>query len=210
MSTLGALLFGMLPIALWAWLSRSPRTGVAVGAVLVALLAWFVVPRALWASGPWVPSEAESYWLYAVFAAIVCVIGVLVQRQWPRGLLRLVAVAGLGVVIAFVVEFGDYEAKPGDEGVLPAPAGVRVVEGQGHCGSGSCAREVTATGDRAAEALREHLASRGFSARPPLNGGERRCRAVGLLVVREVCAELRSTGPDLVEVTWYVNRAPFP
>ena len=74
MPTPGPLLFGMLPIALWAWLSRSPRTGVAVGAILVALLAWFVVPRALWASGSWVPSEAESYWLYAVFAAMVCVI----------------------------------------------------------------------------------------------------------------------------------------
>lgn len=59
------------------------------------------------ASGSWVTSEAESYWLCAVFAAMVCVIGVFVQRQWPRGLLRLVAVAGLGVVIAFVVEFGD-------------------------------------------------------------------------------------------------------
>lgn len=68
-----------------------------------------MVPRALWASGPWVPSEAESYWLYAVFAAVVCVIGVLGERQRPRGLLRLVALTGLGVP--------------------PAPAGPRVAEG---------------------------------------------------------------------------------
>nr|WP_253767197.1 hypothetical protein [Goodfellowiella coeruleoviolacea] len=200
-------LFGVLPIVVWCWgLARSPRTGLAVGLALLALLAWFVLPRGLGWSGRWVPSAVEVYWLLPVFAAVLCAIGVLVERRRLAGLGRLAAMVLAGLVATGFVLFAQLEAPPGDEGVLPGPPGLRVAEGTGWCGSGNCARELDATGDRAHELVRAHLAARGFAPRPSLSSGDERvCRLTGLVAAHEVCAELRDVAVDTVRVLWYVN-----
>ncbi|SER05937.1 hypothetical protein SAMN05216188_107236 [Lentzea xinjiangensis] len=202
----GAGLFGMVPIVLWCLLARSWRTGVAVGLVLVVLLAWFVVPRALGWSGPWVPSALESFCLHPVMAAVVCEAGVLVERRRPAGVGWLLGTVGLGLLATAWLLLMGLEAKPRDEGVLPGPAGLRVAEGTGWCGSGNCSRDLEATGDRAADVMREHLVSRGYVSRPPYNDNELLCRTTGLVVTHEVCAELRNVMPRGVEVVWYVQR----
>lgn len=199
-------LFGLFPILLWCFLARSWRTGAVVGLVLLALLTWFVVPRGLGWSGPWVPSALEVYWLYPMIAAVVCEVGVLVERRTIAGLGWLIPMVALGFAAAVLDVVWTHGDKPGSEGVLPEPPGIEVVAGAGHCGSGNCAREVEATGDRAPEVMRAHLAGRGFSPSRPLNSDERVCRVIGLVERHEVCAELRVTGANSVRVLWYVNR----
>jgi len=191
-------LFGVVPILIWCFLARSREAGVTVGLILLAVLVWFVVPRGLGWSGSLVPSEVEVYWLYPVIAAVVCLPAL---RRVSTGVLGLVTMVLAGFLATAVVLLGQLEAKPGDEGVLPAPSGLRVAEGSGYCGSGNCSREVTATGDRAPDLMREHLESRGFTVRTP----ERLCRATGLVFTHEVCAEPKKISSDTVEVTWYVN-----
>jgi hypothetical protein len=190
--------FGAVPILIWCFLARSRTAGLTVGLILLALLVWFAVPRGLGWSGPLVPSEVEVYWLYPVIAAVVCLPAL---QRVRTGVLGLVTMIMAGLLAAAVVLLGQLEAKPGDEGVLPAPPGLRVAEGSGHCGSGNCSREVTATGDRAPEVMREHLEARGFTVRTP----ERLCRATGVVFTHEVCAESKKIASGAVEVTWYVN-----
>ncbi|MFJ8962075.1 hypothetical protein ACIRG5_22070 [Lentzea sp. NPDC102401] len=196
--TAPASVFGVVPILIWCFLARSREAGVIVGLILLALLVWFVVPRGLGWSGSLVPSEVEVYWLYPVIAAVVCLPAL---RRVSTGVLGLVTMVLAGFLATAVVLLGQLEAKPGDEGVLPAPSGLRIAEGSGYCGSGNCSREVTATGDRAPDLMREHLESRGFTVRTP----ERLCRATGLVFTHEVCAEPKRISSDAVEVTWYVN-----
>ncbi|WP_439658124.1 hypothetical protein ACSHWB_37875 [Lentzea sp. HUAS TT2] len=191
-------LFGVVPILIWCFLARSPRAGVVVGLILLTVLVWFVVPRGLGWSGSLVPSEVEVYWLYPVIAAVVCLPAL---TKVGSGVVGLVAMVMTGFLAAAVVLLGQLEAKPGDEAVLPAPAGLRVAEGSGYCGSGNCSREVVATGDRAPEVMRAHLESHGFTARTPV----RMCRATGLVFTHEVCAESKTISADAVKVTWYVN-----
>lgn len=199
-------LFGIVPILLWCVLAGSWRTGVVVGLILVVLLAWFTVPRELGWSGPWVPSSLEVFWLHPVFAAVVCLVGLAVERRLLAGVWLLPMIL-IGFVVTVVVLFFQYEDKPGDEGVVPGPAGARIAEGVGICGSGGCARELTATGDAAIDVMRAHLRSRGYSSAPPLSRDERMCRVTGLAVGHEVCAELRVEAADSVRVIWYVNRS---
>lgn len=199
-------LFGVVPILIWCLLARSSKAGLTVGLILLALLVWFVVPRGLGWSGPLVPSAVEVCWLYPVIAACVCLPVLSQQRRVVAAVSGLVTMVGTGFLAAVIVLFGQMDSKPGDEGVLPLPSGLRVVEGDGWCGSGNCSREVTTTGDRAPEVMREHLASRGFSPRRPLSSGaERVCRETGLVFTHEVCAETRKVTSTTVEVTWYVN-----
>ncbi|WP_409494278.1 hypothetical protein [Amycolatopsis sp. cmx-11-12] len=64
---------GTVPVLVWcATLAASPRIGMVVGAAQIALLVWFVVPREVGTSGPWVPSDLELLWLYPICAAIIC------------------------------------------------------------------------------------------------------------------------------------------
>ncbi|MFJ5991528.1 hypothetical protein [Lentzea sp. NPDC092896] len=191
-------LFGVAPILIWCFLAPSRKAGVTVGLILLAVLVWFAVPRGLGWSGPLVPSEVEVYWLYPVIAAAVCLPAL---RRVSTGVLGLATMVLAGFLATAVVLLGRLEAKPGDEGVLPAPSGLRVAEGSGYCGSGNCSREVTATGDHATDVMREHLEARGFTVRTP----ERMCRATGLVFTHEVCAESKKISSDAVEVTWYVN-----
>jgi hypothetical protein len=197
----GISLFGMVPIVLWCALARTWRTGLVVGVTLVALQAWFVLPRQWGWSGPWVPSYIERFWLYALVTAFVCAVGLAVQRWLLAGLGWLFAMIGMGFFITVVLLFDALEAKPRDEGVLPGPPGLQVVEGAGYCGSGNCSREVVMTGDRAPEVVREHLESRGYAARSP----ERMCWAVGVVHTHEVCADMKTISADTVEVSWYVR-----
>lgn len=199
-------LYGLVPIVLWIVLARSWRTGLVVGLLLVALLAWFVLPRTMELPGRWVPSALEVYWLYPVIAAVVIAVGLLVERRLLAGVLWLPAMIVPGVAFAVILELDA--RMPRDEGVVSATSGLEVAEGDGRCGSGhgaNCARELTATGDRAAEVVRAGLASGGFIHRPPLPTDERLCRQTGLVQVHEVCAELRETSPTSVRVLWYVS-----
>ncbi|HUQ59114.1 hypothetical protein [Lentzea sp.] len=180
------------------------RSAVVVGVVVLALVAWFVVPRALGWSGRWVPSFVETFWLLPLLVAAVCGARLVVMGRLP-GLLALSAMVVCGLVVAGVVAVVQMEAPPGDEGVLPGPQGLRVVEGDGWCGSGGCSRDADAAGDRAHEMMRAHLASHGYTAARPLYGDERMCRRTGLVAVREVCAELKDVSVTSVHVTWYVN-----
>ena len=199
-------LFGLIPTLVWCGLlARSARTGVIVGLVLVVLLAWFVVPRAVGFAGPWVPAAIEVYWLHTVLAAVVCGIGLLVQRRPAAESAWLVTMVLIGFVVTGGVLFMQLEAPPGDEGVYPGPSQLQVVTKEGWCGSGNCSRILEAGGDRAPAVMREYLASHGFTPRPATNGVARVCRRTGILVTHEACADLRDLSASSVRVEWYIN-----
>ncbi|WP_143036021.1 hypothetical protein [Lentzea fradiae] len=181
------------------------RAKAAIGLVVLALVAWFVVPRGLGWSGTWVPSLVETFWLLPLLVAAVCGTWMVARRR-PAGLLGLAALVVTGFVTAAAVAVMRLEAPPGDEDLLPGPAALKVVEGIGYCGSGGCSRDLDATGDRAPEVMREHLTSHGYTpARSLMYGDDRLCRRTGLVAVREVCAELKDVSATAVHVIWYVN-----
>jgi hypothetical protein len=194
-----AAVFALLPLVLWCSLARSPRSGVVVGLVLLALLAWFVVPRELGLSGPWVPAKIEVYWLYTTLAAVVCAIGA------RRGAGRLTTLVVAGFVVTGGVLFSEWQAPPGNEGVSPWPAQLQTAENI-DCGSGGCWRDITATGDHAPEVLREHLTARHFIPAPSvMSNAELLCRTTGLLVTHKACARLFTFTETSARVEWYVN-----
>ncbi|MBE1498220.1 hypothetical protein H4696_005320 [Amycolatopsis lexingtonensis] len=191
-----AAVFGLLPVFLWAFSPRSPWTGVA----LVALLAWFVVPRELDATGPWVPAAIETYWLYPLLAAVAW--AALERRHFGR----LAVLVLTGFAVTGGVLFSGWEGPPGDEGVSPGPPGLRIAEDIG-CGSGGCWRVLTATGDRAAEVVTGYLTAKNFAPAPQseITRVPRFCRTTGLLVNHRTCAEVRPLGPASARVEWYVE-----
>jgi hypothetical protein len=188
--------FGVVPILIWCSLAPSRRTGLIVGSVLLVLLAWFVVPRALNLAGPW-PAGREIFWLHPALAAVVCAIGA------RRGAARLTTLVCAGFLVTGAAWVVGLEAAAGDEGVSPGPAQLQIQEDH-DCGSGGCWRVMTATGDRAPDVMREHLAAANFTASPDPEHTEL-CRTNGLVVTHEVCARLRTLSPDAVRVEWYVN-----
>lgn len=198
-------LFLYVPVLLWCVLARTARTGLLAGVVLLALQVWFVVPRGLGWSGPWVPTAMEGFWLYPLLTAVVCVAGLLVDGRFVVGVVWLAAVVGVGLLGLAVAVLDEYEgAAPGDEDVLPVPAGLRLGKVDMMCGSGhgaNCWRQFEATGERAHEVMRAHLESHDYT-----SANERFCRSTGLVSVREVCAELKDVSATAVKVTWYVNR----
>jgi hypothetical protein len=177
------------------------RTRVVVGLIVLVLVVWFVVPRGLDWSGPWVPSFVETFWLLPLLVSIPLGAGLLVEERTVAVLLLPVLVVG-GFVAGGLVAIMRMEAPPGDEGVVPGPLGLRVVEGGVACGSGGCWRRLDATGDRAHDVMRAHLDSRGYVQTP---GKEQMCRRTGLVATHEVCADLEELSPDAVEVRWYVR-----
>ncbi|WP_344678932.1 hypothetical protein [Saccharopolyspora taberi] len=74
--------------------------------------------------------------------------------------------------------------------------------GYGGCGSGGCSRYLFATGDRAHEVMREHLASRGFT---PDGQHQQLCRRTGVVATHTACASLHNLTADEVcsELTGY-------
>jgi hypothetical protein len=188
-----AAVFGVLPILLWSVLARR---GVVTGLVLLGLLAWFVLPGALDLAGRWVPAVREVYWLHTTLAAVVCAIGV------RRGYGRLAALVLAGFAATGAAWFTGLEAPPGDEGIAPGPAELRITEDR-ECGSGGCWRTMTATGDHAADVLREHLAERNYSA--SITGVPRYCRVTGIVTTHRVCADLRTLTPDTARLEWYLD-----
>jgi hypothetical protein len=193
-------LFGPLPILVWCRLAPSPRTGVVVGLVLVALLAWFVLPAALNLAGSWVPTVREGYWLHPVLAAVVCAIGA------RRGYGWLLAMVLAGFVVTFGAWVAGLEVPNGDEGISPGPAQLRIAEDY-QCGSGGCWRVLEATGDRAPDVMREYVLQQHYTPAPQseITRVPRFCRRTGVVVDHTVCAELRTLAPDAVQVEWYVN-----
>lgn len=203
----GSVFYGVvaaIPLVLWCGgLARHPRVGIPVGLVLLALMVWFTVPRGLGWSGRRVPSADEVLWLHPVVASVVCRLGM--GRRPPGEGMWLVAVVLSGFCLTGAVLVGRYETPPGDENVVPGPAELRIDDHGPVCGSHSCAREVYAIGDHPRAAFRAHLADEGFSPAPPSFRDERLCRATGLVVAYEICAELRDINADTVQITWYRN-----
>jgi len=172
-------LLAAVPLLAWAgFLGRSKSVGPVVGVVLLLLLTWIDVPRAVGWNGRWlVASLGDVFTWYPWICAGICALGVRIQRgraEGPEVLLPTVLHYATAILVAGLAVCGtcpvwwlvDSESAPGDEGLLPVPAGLRVVEDTSDCGSGGCARLLTVTGDRADERLRAHLAARGFRLHP--------------------------------------------
>jgi len=191
-------LFGVVPIVVWCWLAPARRSGLIVGAVLLVLLAWFVLPGALGFAGHWVPAPIEVYWLHTTIAAVVCAIGA------RRGFVPLFLLVVGGFVVTGGALFAAYESPPGDEGVAPGPAGLRITR-DFNCGSHNCWGVLEATGDHAPEVLRDYVTARNFTPAPSLTGVARFCRHTGLVVDHEVCTDIRPLGPAAARLEWYVN-----
>ncbi|WP_372669757.1 hypothetical protein [Amycolatopsis kentuckyensis] len=191
-------LFGLVPLLVWCWLAPSRRSGLIVGAVLLALLAWFVLPGALGFAGHWVPAPIEVYWLHTTLAAVVCAIGA--RRGFvPLFLLVIAGFVGTGGAL-----FAAYESPPGDEGVAPGPAELRITR-DFNCGSHNCWGVLEATGDRAPDVLRDYVTARNFTPAASIFNAPRFCRTTGLLVEHQVCVDIRPLGPDAARLEWHVD-----
>ncbi|SEF36376.1 hypothetical protein SAMN05421837_110131 [Amycolatopsis pretoriensis] len=191
-------LFGLVPLVVWSTLAPSRRSGLIVGAVLLALLAWFVLPGALGLAGRWVPAPIEIYWLHTTIAAVVCAIGA------RRGFVGLFLLVIAGFIVTGGALFAAYESPPGCEGVAPGPAQLRITR-DFNCGSHNCWGVLETTGDRAPEVMRDYLVARHFTPAPTINRVPRYCRTTGLLVEHEVCVDVWPLGPAAARVEWYVN-----
>ncbi|MGK3205814.1 hypothetical protein [Amycolatopsis sp. MEPSY49] len=191
-------LFGLVPMLVWCWLAPSRRSGLIVGAVLLALLVWFVLPGALGFAGHWVPAPIEVYWLHTTIAAVVCAIGA------RRGFVRLFVLVIAGFVVTGGALFAAYESPPGDEGVAPGPAGLAITR-DFNCGSHNCWGVLETTGDRAPEVLRDYVTARNFTPAPTVFRAPRFCRHTGLLVDHEVCVDVWPLGPAAARLEWHVN-----
>lgn len=192
-----AAVLALVPILAWCATARPGRAGVITGLVLLALLVWFVLPRELGLAGPWVPAAIEVYWLHTTLAAAVCAIGA--RRAGPWALLVLA-----GLMVTGVVLVAGWQEAPGDEGVAPGPAQLRLAE-EIDCGSGGCWRVATATGDDAAGAWRDYLLARSFTTEPEIGSVRLFCRTTGLLVNHTVCVRVRPQAADAARVEWYVE-----
>lgn len=198
---------GAVPTVVWcAGPAASARAGIVVGVVLSAVLAWFVVPRELGASGRWVPSDLELLWLYPSVAAVLCGIGVFAQRRGTAGAGRLFVMVLGGLFLAGYVVFLRLEAPPEDESVVPPPPALEVAQRENICGSGGCAREVTVSGRNAYRVMRDHLIEKGYAPRKTtLDGRARVCRVNGIVVSHTSCVELRAQSDKSIQVIWYVE-----
>jgi hypothetical protein len=174
-----------------------------VGLILLALAAWILLPRGLGSSGQWVPSVFEVCVFLPILTAVICPIGMRAERL--GGCLPVIgfsAFAVAGLLLAFYTLVFYAEGDTGDEGVWPGPSGLQVAEGDKQCGSGGCARQLEATGDRAPERMRSYLASRGFTT--PGFENVWICRVTGLVLTYEVCARVEDVSPTVVRVTWSI------
>jgi hypothetical protein len=198
----GVALFGTIPLLLWCvGPVRSARNGVVVGLILLALLVWFTVPHWLGWSGRLVPSIDETPVLHTVLATLVYGFGSPGTRR-VSGFLPLVLMLPVGLLLTgWILVQRSETVWIGDEGVLPVPAGLEVVEDQPDCGSGGCARRVRVVGDDVTAVMGEHLMAQGFE--PVSRAGM--CRLTGLVVTRETCVGMGNATADSVWVSWYLK-----
>lgn len=101
------------------------------------------------------------------------------------------------------------DSTAGDETLLPLPAGLHVVDDEPLCGTQSCARSVTITGDRADARMRAHLASRGFRLRAD-HAWEQQFSATaahdtGVLIPHHVWLGYKVDGASVVTIIWDVD-----
>jgi hypothetical protein len=196
--------FAVAPVLIWCWgLARSDRTGLVVGLVMLALAAWILLPRDWGFSGRWVPSVFDVCLFLPILTVVICRIGMRgVRSRGPLRAIGLAAFAVVGFLTAGYVALWYYaEGVTGGEGVWPGPSGLQVVEGPGEGGSGGMSRRLDATGDRAAERMRDYLMSRGFV---PRGNGTWLCRANGIVLTYKVCATVVDISPTEARVTWSV------
>jgi hypothetical protein len=213
--------FAATPVVLWCWLlARTRRTGLIVAALLIVLQAWIVVPRAVGWTGQWlVPSFGDMVTWYPWLAAGICVVGVSVERrragQKPLSLGWLVAGASAATMVlccsgALWYLAGLSDAPPGDEGLLPMPAGLTVSARDPLCGSGGCAQSIVVSGDQADARVRAHLAERGYGLRAdPQWQTEFAATArhrTGVLCPHHVWLGYRASGTGSVTIIWSVER----
>ncbi len=196
--------FGAAPVLVWCLgMARTEQAGLVYGVILVALAAWILLPRDLGLSGNWVPSVFEVCLFLPVVSALICALGLRAQRSGGcAGAVGLAALIVVGFLMAGSTVLDYAEGYTRNEGVWPGPSGLRVVEREAGCGSGGCTRTMEATGDRAAERMRDYLDSRGFTA--PGYNKEWTCRIDGLLLEYKVCAGIKEISPTTVQVSWLI------
>lgn len=187
--------FAVVPPLVWCALPG--RRGTLIGLVLLLVAAGVLLPRLL--SG-WGPSVLDVCLFLPLLTGMICAFSARGRRPAPVAVFCLFGVAGL--LFAFLALVDLSEGVTGHEGVLPGPSGMRVVEGEQVCGSGGCSRQLTATGDRAPERMREYLESRGFTA--PGDTADWNCRTTGLVVTYKVCAQVKDVSPTEARVHWWI------
>ncbi|WP_084428777.1 hypothetical protein [Kibdelosporangium aridum] len=194
--------FAAAPVLIWCLgMARTEQTGLVCGLILLVFAAWILLPRDLGLSGRWVPSVYEVCVILPIISALICAMGLRAQRSGGcAGAIGLSALVLAGFVTAGLTVLDDAEGYTGAEGVWPGPSGLQVVELDSSCGSGGCTRSMEATGDRAAEQMRDYLDSRGFTT--PGYSKEWTCRIDGLLLTYKVCATVKEVTPTAVQVSW--------
>lgn len=211
----------VVPVVVWlGFLARSRRSGLVLGTVLVALMAWVVVPRSAGWTGRWlVPSTGDEFTWYPWLAAGLCALGVRLQRgraeppEQRLGLFTSLLTGIVGGMLAICVSCplwwlvkGDV---PGDEGILPMPSGLTVTENDLRCGTEDCVRSVTVTGDRADARVRAHLAAHGYRLRPGAAGSDESHAAArhvtGVLIPHRVWLGYTRSGNGAVVLVWRVE-----
>ncbi|GLY64715.1 hypothetical protein [Amycolatopsis taiwanensis] len=195
--------FTVIPVLTWCWgLARSDRTGTVVGAILLALAAWILLPRDLGLSGQWVPSVFDVCLFLPILTAVICLVGIRGERSRGLPAIGFCAFAVAGLALGGYTAVWYSEGDTGNEGVWPGPSGLRVVEGEREGGSGGFSRQLDATGDRAPERMRDYLSSRGFSSQG--DDSPSICRVNGVVLTYKVCAVVEDISPTMVRVSWWI------
>ena len=161
-----------------------------------------------------VASVGDLVTWYLLLAAVICVSGAAADRR-HTGVAALGFAAGSAAVVVAVllvacvaggvVWWRDGRSAPGDEGVLPVPAGLTATE-LISCGAEECVRSVDVTGDRAEARVRAHLSARGFHLLPDPASWSKFTyeRETGVVKPHEVHLGYAVGGPGKVRVFWYV------
>lgn len=214
-------LLAAVPVVIWySVAARTAGRGLAVGAVLTALMAWMVVPGTIGWTGRWlVPSLGDLLTWYPWVSAAICFLGLWLdpQRQgahrrhnWPR--ITALVVAGLSPGTLCLTcpgwWFIPWESPPGDERLFPMPDGLVVDDGY-DCASGGCWRVAVVTGDRADARLRAHLAARGYRLRPNSGPADEFYASArhrtGVLVPHTVWLGYSATRDGTVRISWHLE-----
>ncbi|MCE7001246.1 hypothetical protein LWC34_00085 [Kibdelosporangium philippinense] len=155
------------------------------------------MPRALSLGGRWVPSLFDVYVFLPLLAAVICVVGMRLERSPVRSI-GLVSFILVGLLLAGMASLMFDDRHPADEGIWPVPPDLHVVSQTEGCGS-ACLRGVSVTGERAAERIREHLRSHGYAPRP-----SEMCRVNGVVLTYTVCTAVTEDSPTAARVEWYM------
>ncbi|RSM64191.1 hypothetical protein DMH04_51600 [Kibdelosporangium aridum] len=192
--------FGALPIVIWCLLpARSARNGLITSLVLLVPVTVVLLPRALGWQDRWVPSVFEVYLFLPILTALIWAMATRGERSCLRavGFTAFVVVGFIGAAISAIGYAEGGIAR--DEQGFPIPTDLRVVSDTSGCGS-RCLHTVTVAGDRAADRIRDHLRSRGYTDSGRFD--TEMCRVTGLILPYKVCKAVSETSPTEAIVEW--------